>query len=118
MCKVVSLVFWRGGGGGGGLGAGNSVHSYGDLAQNRGICSGLPRLFMEQDTRLQAFIPLAKIPKALVFTTHLLLYTTCTANCGTRHAVTNVHAFGENAEHTGICSMFASLCTFLPLCTT
>ena len=46
-------------------------------------------MFMEQDTRLQAFHGPGedKMPQLLVFTAFLLLYTTY---YGTRHAVTSV----------------------------
>ena len=63
--------------------------------------------FLEQDTRSQAFVPLATMPKTLVFTALLLLYTTYS---GRRHAVTSTHAFGEDAT-----TLVFAAC--LPLCT-
>ena len=79
---------WGGWGGRGGWGAGNFVHSNMMPLPKTSVCT--------------AFSPLAKVPKTLVFAVLFLLYTTC---YGTRHAVTSVHAFSEDA--IGICSIFA-----------
>ena len=63
--------------------------------------------FLEQDTRSEAFVPMATMPNTLVFTAFLLLYTTY---YGRRHAVTSTNAFGEDAT-----TLVFAAC--LPVCT-
>ena len=47
------------------------------------------------------------IPRFCLFVQHTA------QGCGTRKAVTSVHAFGDEAQHTGIYSIFASLHSIL-----